>query len=180
VVLIDTSNMFETEELLISTVLSRAIFEKNKSLYGEKTKFDKLPPVLIAMEEAQRVLTQAKGSIFAQIAREGRKFKVGLCAVSQQPKLIDSEIISQFNTLFILGLADKKDREILRNSAKQDVSQLDNEIQMLMPGEALIASPFTPFAIPVKIHLYEDYVQREAGKEERKLSKKTPTDMRFY
>ncbi len=179
VVLIDTSNMFETEELLISTVLSRAIFEKNKSLYSDKTKFEKLPPCLIAMEEAQRVLTEAKGSIFAQIAREGRKFRVGLCAVSQQPKLIDSEIISQFNTLFILGLADKKDREILRNSAKQDVSQLDNEIQMLMPGEALIASPFTPFAVPVKIFLYEDLVAKEAmNPEVRRTAPRT--DPRFF
>ncbi|WP_019176459.1 ATP-binding protein [Methanomassiliicoccus luminyensis] len=181
VVLVDTSNMYETEELLISTVLSRAIFEKNKALYGDKEEFDKLPPMLIAMEEAQRVLTEAKGSIFAQIAREGRKFKTGLCAVSQQPKLIDNEIISQFNTLFILGLADRKDREILRNSAKQDISQLDNEIQMLMPGEALIASPFTPFAVPVKIHLYEDYVQsvQRAAKEEPKF-RKAPRDSNFF
>ncbi len=163
VVLVDTSNMFEAEELLISTVLTRAIFEQNKVKYSDKAKFDKQPPVLIAMEEAQRVLSQAKGTIFAQIAREGRKFKVGLCAVSQQPKLINEEIISQFNTLFILGLADKRDRDILRNSAKQDISMLENEIQMLMPGEALIASPFTPFAIPVKVHLYEEYLKRCNG-----------------
>jgi uncharacterized protein len=162
VVLVDTSNMFEEEELLVSTVLARAIFERNKSLYGDKERFDKLPPVLIAMEEAQRVLAQAKGTVFSQIAREGRKFRVGLCAVSQQPKLINEEIISQFNTLFILGLADKRDRDILRNSAKQDITMLDNEIQMLMPGETLIASPFTPFAVPVKVHLYEDFVTSES------------------
>ncbi|NLK26472.1 MAG: ATP-binding protein [Euryarchaeota archaeon] len=181
VVLVDTSNMYEAEELLISTVLSRAIFEKNKALYADKAKFDKVPPTLIALEEAQRVLTESKGSIFAQIAREGRKFKTGLCAVSQQPKLIDSEIISQFNTLFILGLADRRDREILRNSAKQDISQLDNEIQMLMPGEDLIASPFTPFAVPVKIYLYEDYLKKVASEgETRKRFRKTPVGAAFY
>jgi DNA helicase HerA-like ATPase len=183
VVLVDTSNMFEAEELLVSTVLARAIFERNKSSYGDKEKFDSIPPLLIAMEEAQRVLSQSKGTIFAQIAREGRKFKVGLCAVSQQPKLINEEIISQFNTLFILGLADKRDRDILRNSAKQDISMLDNEIQMLMPGEALIASPFTPFAVPVKIHLYEDYlmvVNAVAGEEEAKAPKKIQADKRFF
>ncbi|MCU0861261.1 MAG: ATP-binding protein, partial [Methanomassiliicoccales archaeon] len=36
VVLIDTSNMFEAEELLVSTVLARAVFERNKSLYSDK------------------------------------------------------------------------------------------------------------------------------------------------
>lgn len=159
VVLVDTSNMYEAEELLISTVLARAIFERHKTSYASREGFSRIPPVLIALEEAQRVLSEPKGTIFAQIAREGRKFRVGLCAVSQQPKLIDNEIISQFNTLFILGLADKRDRDILKNSAKQDVSQLENEIQMLMPGEALIASPFTPFAVPVMIHLYEELVE---------------------
>jgi hypothetical protein len=41
---------------------------------------------------------------------------------------------------------------------------LDNEIQMLMPGEALVASPFTPFAIPCRVHLYEEYVEEMNGK----------------
>lgn len=181
VVLVDTSNMFEAEELLISTVLSRAVFEKNKSLYSDKGAFDRIPPVLIAMEEAQRVLSEAKGSIFAQIAREGRKFKVGLCAVSQQPKLIEEEIISQFNTLFILGLADKRDRGILRDSAKQDVSRLDNEIQMLMPGEALIASPFTPFAVPVKVHLYEERLEKDRSiRPEEEGNRSLSKDFRFF
>ena len=95
--------------------------------------------------------------------------------------LIDSEIISQFNTLFILGLADKRDRDILRNSAKQDISMLDNEIQMLMPGEALIASPFTPFAVPVKIHLYEEYLSKLPAKGAEKVaSTRTVPDKGFY
>lgn len=162
VVLVDTSNMGEAEELLVSIVLARAVFERNKRTFADPEEFKKLPEFLITMEEAQRVLSRiapgGRNNIFATIAREGRKFKTGLCAISQQPKLIDEEIISQFNTLFILGLADKGDRNVLRDSAKQDVSQLSNEIQMLMPGEALIASPFTPFAIPVKIHLYEDFI----------------------
>jgi DNA helicase HerA-like ATPase len=183
VVLIDTSNMFEAEELLVSTVLTRAVFERNKALYSDKDRFDRLPPLLIALEEAQRVLSQAKGTIFAQIAREGRKFKVGLCAISQQPKLINEEIISQFNTLFILGLADKRDRDILRNSAKQDISMLDNEIQMLMPGEALIASPFTPFAVPVKVHLFEDYLESENARsrtEAERAPKRVQADSNFF
>ncbi len=158
-VLVDTSNLFERQELLISTVLTRSIFEDNKKLYSSDPKeFNRMFPILITLEEAQRVLGSSKGSVFSQIAREGRKFKTGLCAISQQPKLIHNEVISQFNTLFILGLADKRDRDILKESAKQDIATLDNEIQMLMPGEAIIASPYTDFALPVKIHLYEEYL----------------------
>ena len=175
-VLVDTSCMGEAEELLVSIVIARSVFEYYKDAYARPERFKGLPPVLITMEEAQRVLGQIahgerskRRNIFTQIAREGRKFKVGLCAVSQQPKLIDEEILSQFNTLFILGLADRKDREILKYSAKQDVSGLGTEIQMLMPGEALITSPSAPFALPVKIDLYEDYMKGKEGTPEEVL-----------
>jgi len=202
VVLVDTSNMGEAEELLVSIVLARAVLERNKRAFADPDEFKKLPYYLITLEEAQRVLSSVapggRGNIFATIAREGRKFKTGLCAISQQPKLIDEEIISQFNTLFILGLADKGDRNVLRDSAKQDISQLGNEIQMLMPGEALITSPFTPFAIPVKIHLYENYLEtldqdggifKKAGREndigneeeiEESVSDKEKIDENFF
>jgi hypothetical protein len=196
VVLVDTSNMYEAEELLVSIVIARAVFEFNKKKYANPREFRAIPPMLVTIEEAQRVLGKLPQgmkhtNIFAQIAREGRKFNTGLCAISQQPKLIDEEIMSQFNTLFILGLADKKDRDILRESAKQDVAQLGNEIQMLMPGEALIASPYTPFALPVKIHLYEEYISNlsrggaggwkdvpEEEREHRELHKKSAIPVR--
>jgi hypothetical protein len=59
---------------------------------------------------------------------------------------------------------------------------LENEIQMLMPGEALIASPFTPFAVPVKVHLYEEYLKRSNETDDVSLSrgiKKAP-DKGFF
>jgi DNA helicase HerA-like ATPase len=162
VVLVDSGGLSEAEELLVNSVLARAIFEENKRLFAEDG-FDDVPPVLITLEEAQRVLGKGGGTnVFSQIAREGRKFKTGLCAITQQPKLVDRECLSQFNTLFIMGLSDKQDRETLKDSAKQDVSSLENEIQTLMPGEVLITSPYAPFAIPAQVHLYEDYLGRLA------------------
>ena len=181
-VLVDTSNMSEQEELLISAVLARAVFDHNKSKYLNPDEFTKIPPVLIVMEEAQRVLSQkgeADINIFSQISREGRKFKTGLCAITQQPKLIDQELLSQFNTLFILGLADERDRTIVKTSAKQDITDLLTEIQMLEAGEALVTSPSVPFALPVKIHLYEDWLAtRQKGFESGKVKMKV--DESFY
>jgi len=172
-VLVDTSSMGEAEELLISIVIARSVFRYHKRQYTRTENFTDLLPVLITMEEAQRVLGRqgfgnqgVRRNIYTQIAREGRKFRVGLCAISQQPKLIDEEILSQFNTLFILGLGDKRDRDMLKQSAKQDMSGLGAEVQMLMPGEALITSISLPFALPVKIDLYEEYltvIERKYG-----------------
>ena len=102
---------------------------------------------------------RADENVFPRVAREGRKFKVGLCAVSQQPKLIDDELLSQFNTFFVLGLADEKDRNILRGSSKQDLSASAGEIQTLMPGECLIANLEAPFAVPARVSLWDDVVR---------------------
>jgi len=181
-VLVDTSNMSEQEELLISAVLARAVFYHNNKAYQDPAKFKELLPTVIVMEEAQRVLSQKGRSdinIFAQISREGRKFKTGLCAITQQPKLIDEELLSQFNTLFILGLADERDRNIVKSSAKQDISDLGTEIQMLEAGEALITSPQAPFAIPAKIHLYEEWLKTRVPQSGKKFEK-VKVDEEFF
>ena len=159
VVLVDIPNLGERSELFLLSILSRAILERYRieSAEGARGKC-----CLITVEEAQRVLGGGEGSLarFESIAREGRKFGVGLCAITQQPKLIDKQLLSQFNTLVILGLADRNDRTRLEESAKQDLSSLDVEIQTLEKGEAIISTLKIPFPVPASIHLYEKYLER--------------------
>ena len=166
-VLVETSGLSDVEEILVASVITRRLLDAyaSASLEDRET-FAALPPTLVALEEAQRVLSRAKRSdenVFPRAAREGRKFKVGLCAVSQQPKLIDDELLSQFNTFFVLGLADEKDRNILRASSKQDIKDLGPEIQTLMPGEAIVTNLEAPFALPARVHLYEEYLKSVKG-----------------
>ena len=166
-VLVDSSGLSSMEEILVASVITRRVLETYGGIYlEERERFAALPPTLVALEEAQRVLSRVKRSdenVFPRVAREGRKFKVGLCAVSQQPKLIDDELLSQFNTFFILGLADEKDRNILRGSSKQDISNLGPEIQTLMPGEAIVTNLEAPFALPAQVWLYEEYLKSVQG-----------------
>src|SRR6266511_944544 len=166
-VLVDSSGLSSMEEILVASVITRRLLDEYSTANLEdRDRFEALPPTLVALEEAQRVLSRVKRSdenVFPRVAREGRKFKVGLCAVSQQPKLIDDELLSQFNTFFVLGLADEKDRNILRGSSKQDISDLGPEIQTLMPGEAIVTNLEAPFALPAQIYLYEDYLKSVAG-----------------
>ena len=163
VVLIDVSGLGSTEEVLVASYLTRRVLEEWQRAYlDEPERHAQLPVVAIALEEAQRVLGANKdreSNVFPRVAREGRKFNVGLCAVTQQPKLLDDELLSQFNTFFVLGLADEKDRNILRSAAKQDISSQGAEIQTLMPGECLIVNLAAPFAIPAAVDLYDDVVR---------------------
>ena len=158
VVLVDVGGLQSTEEVLVSSFLTRKILETWSDAYlGDPERHERMPIVAICLEEAQRVLSSNRdreSNVFPRVAREGRKFKVGLVAVTQQPKLLDGELLSQFNTFFILGLADEKDRNILRSSSKQDLAALGPEIQTLMPGECLVANLAAPFALPAKVHLW--------------------------
>ncbi len=166
-VLVETSGLSSMEEILVASVITRRLLDTYADAFLEdREAFERLPPTLVALEEAQRVLSRVKRSddnVFPRVAREGRKFRVGLCAVSQQPKLIDDELLSQFNTFFILGLADEKDRNILRASSKQDIGDLGPEIQTLMPGEAIVTNLEAPFALPARVFLYEDYLKAVTG-----------------
>jgi len=163
VVLIDVSGLGSTEEVLMASFLTRRVLDEWAHAYLEDPdRHERLPVVAVVLEEAQRVLASAadrESNVFPRVAREGRKFKVGLCAITQQPKLLDDELLSQFNTFFILGLADEKDRNILRSSSKQDLTALGPEIQTLMPGECLIVNLEAPFALPAAVHLYDEVVR---------------------
>jgi DNA helicase HerA-like ATPase len=161
VVLVDVSGMGSTEEVLVASFLTRRVLDEwSRSYLEDEEAHQQLPVVGVVLEEAQRVLSASQdreSNVFPRLAREGRKFKVGLCAISQQPKLLDDELLSQFNTFFVLGLADEKDRNILRSSSKQDLSALGPEIQTLMPGECLLANLSAPFAVPAKVDLFDSH-----------------------
>ncbi len=163
VVLIDIPRMGERSELFVLSVITRKIMD----LHQEKSKEfglcegEKGPgKVLITIEEAQRVLGAGGASTrtFRECAMEGRKFGVGLCVITQQPKNIDARVLAQINTFVVMGLGDRSDRDIIAGSAKQDLSRMDTEIQTLDRGEAIISTIGIPFPVSTRIHLFEDYV----------------------
>jgi len=101
---------------------------------------------------------------------EGRKFGVGLCVITQQPKNVDAKVLAQVNTFVVMGLGDRGDREIIMGSAKQDLSKMDIEIQTLDQGDAILSTIGIPFPVSTRIHEYETYI---AG-----LNKEKKTDVR--
>lgn len=161
-VLIDMASLSGLQELLLSTVLANKILEKRRRMYAmdRESLEESSPTVCIVMEEAQRVLGKnaSPSSIFAQIVNEGRKFKVGLVAITQQPKLMNEILISQFHTQIILSISDQKDFDVLKGTSQKSLDLLREEIKSLMPGQAIVTSPDSPFAVPIQIYYYEDYI----------------------
>lgn len=164
VVLVDMVSLSGLQELFLSSILGGETLKRRKRMYAkDRTPFDekRIPPICIILEEAQRMLGRnddSDGNIFTQIVNEGRKFATGLIAITQQPKLMNEVILSQFNTLIILGISDEKDFDILKGSAQNPLHKLKEEISHLMPGEAIVTSPYSPFAVPLKVYYYDDYI----------------------
>ena len=174
IVIVDTSNFSGSVELLIGSLIANEIFNKYRSHKMLGTLTNK-PVISIVLEEAPRVLgreiLEAGPNIFSTIAREGRKFKVGLCAITQLPSLIPREILANMNTKIILGIEMKPERQAIIESASQDLSEDDRTIASLDIGEALITSNFARFATPIGIPYFEDIV-----KSTLKSKEEFPTD----
>lgn len=162
-VIIDTSSFSGAVEILIGSIITTEILNKYKFYKVQGQLHDK-PVISIILEEAPRVLGKEvleKGSnIFSTIAREGRKFKVGLTAITQLPSLIPRQILANMNTKIILGIEMAPERQAVIESASQDLSNDNRAIASLDKGEAIITSNFSSFAIPIKIPLFRELVKK--------------------
>lgn len=166
-VIIDTSSFSGQTELLIGSLVATETLYKYKD-YKIKGTLDSKPVISIILEEAPRVLGKEileKGSnIFETIAREGRKFKVGLTAITQLPSLIPRPVLANMNTKIILGIEMAPERQAIIESASQDLSDDNRAIASLDVGEAIITSNFAKFALPVKIQLFEEFAKQNINK----------------
>lgn len=173
-VIIDTSSVSAQTEILIGGIIANEIFEKYK-FYKSEGALDGKPVASIILEEAPRVLSSeamaSGGNIFSSIAREGRKFKVGLIAVTQLSSIIPREILTNMNTKIILGNELASERQAIIESASQDLSTDSRSIASLDKGEAIVSSVFTKFAVPIAIPRFEDYEKDVLKEKEKELPK---------
>jgi uncharacterized protein len=170
IVIVDTSGFPSNIEILIGSLITAEIFNKYK-YYKNKGQLKNKPVVSIVIEEAPRVIgkevLERSSNVFSKIAREGRKFKIGLIAITQLPSLIPREVLANMNTKIILGIEMAPERQAIIESASQDLSADNRNIASLDKGEAIITSNFTSFAIPVKIPLFSDIANVRTKKESK-------------
>jgi len=99
-------------------------------------------PLLVALEEAHTYLAkEGKGRAAAaarRIAKEGRKYGVGLMLVSQRPSEIDPTILSQCGTMIAMRLTNEADRSQIKACASDNLEGLFSMLSILRTGEALV------------------------------------------
>ncbi len=173
IVIMDTSYFSSSVEILVGSLIASEIFDRYK-YYKKNGQLNDKPVVSLVLEEAPRVLgkrvLEQGSNIFETLAREGRKFKVGLIAITQLPSEIPKNILANMNTKIILGLEMGSERQAVIESSPQDLSQDNRNLAALDKGEALVTSVFTRFAVPIKIPLFRDFAKKESAETETTLS----------
>jgi len=164
-VIIDTSRMDHSAELLVGSMVASQLYYNYKE-YKSEDKLKNAPVITFVIEEAPRVLGGEEQTIFGTLAREGRKFKIGITAITQLCSLIKREILANLNTKIILGNEMEEERRAIIASASQDLSADYKLLGALDKGEALVSSVFTKFAIPIQIPLFEDVVAKEGKRKD--------------
>ncbi|MGB9590658.1 MAG: ATP-binding protein, partial [Candidatus Hydrothermia bacterium] len=99
-------------EVVVSHLLRHILMERKKALMHQETCLPQ--PLFVVLEEAHlfcpdRQFTRTK-TIASRIAREGRKFGLGLCLVSQRPKRLDPDVLSQMNNMIVLRIVEPADQ----------------------------------------------------------------------
>ena len=163
VVLIDGSSMTDDAGLIIMSAVLREVFRRYEGYRDDGTLKD-MPQIGVVLEEAPRVLSEVSGgNIFGRIAREGRKFKIGLLAVTQIVSVIPDDILANIGTKIIMGNEMAQERRKLIESASQDLSNYEQIIAGLEKGESIISSIFSKFPVPLYTPLFEDIARGEGA-----------------
>jgi uncharacterized protein len=101
-------------------------------------------PLTIVCEEAHRYAPRdkqlgfeaAKRALF-RIAKEGRKYGVSLCVVTQRPSDLAPGLLSECNTIFAFRMTGQEDQNIVRGALPEASHGLMNFLPALRNGEAI-------------------------------------------
>ena len=117
-------------------------------------------PILLVCEEAHAYIPRASDSQFAgsrksmeRIAKEGRKYGVGLAVVSQRPHEVSETVLSQCGTFICLRITNPDDQAYVRSLVPESEGDLVSVLAGLGRGEALILGEAVP--LPTRVQFDE-------------------------
>jgi hypothetical protein len=139
----------------VPTDISEMIVNRLATALYELSKEGKVPPMMVLFEEAHNYCpqgeTKACSKIIRTIAAEGRKFGLGLCVITQRPARVDKSVLSQCNTQLILKITNPLDLKAVTSSIEGLTAGMDDEIQRLPIGMALISGGSLGFPMIVEV-----------------------------
>ena len=127
-----------------------------------------IAPVLVVIEEAHVFIPkdeQTETKYFAsKVAREGRKFGLGLVIVSQRPRGIDANILSQMGSMAVMRMIQPDDQMHVSAACESLSKDLIDELTSLNPGEAILAGQWVNLPTFVKV---DEVKERKIGGDQK-------------
>jgi len=114
-------------------------------------------PIFVIIEEAHVFIpkehdTSAKYWA-TKIAREGRKFGLGLAIVSQRPRSVDLNVLSQMGSFAIMKIIQEDDQRQIASATESTSRDLISQLTSLNVGDALFVGQWTN--LPSLVHVEE-------------------------
>lgn len=156
VTIFDLSDVPSEIMISITGTLLKIIYDT--IYWGQETEVGgKKQPLLVILEEAHNYLHSGSNNISAKtvqkIAKEGRKYGVGVCLVSQRPSELDDTILSQCGTIISLRMNNFSDRNFVRGAIQDELQGLLDVLPSLRTGEAIVSGEGV--TIPSRIQFYK-------------------------
>lgn len=108
-------------------------------------------PILLICEEAHAYIPRGSDNQFAgsrksmeRIAKEGRKYGVGLAIVSQRPHEVSETVLAQCGTFICLRITNPDDQSYVRTLVPESEGDLISVLAGLGRGEALVLGEAVP------------------------------------
>ena len=138
-------------------------------------------PVLVVLEEAHRYLGDTAAPLTREavnrVAREGRKYGVGLLLVTQRPSELPDTALSQCGTLISLRLSNSSDQSKIRAALPEAVEGLAGVLPSLRTGEAVVSGESLVLPARVLVDRPNPVPMAEDPSLDRWRVTKTPPDL---
>ena len=146
---------------VITAVIARIVFEALQRYV--KLNGVALPTVLV-MEEAHTFIKRYKEDsenqsaaavccqVFERIAREGRKFGLGLVLSSQRPSELSRTVLSQCNTFLLHRISNDRDQDLAHRLVPDNLRGLLRELPSLPSQSAILLGWASELPVLVKMN----------------------------
>lgn len=135
------------QQVIVGALLRRAIIARMSTHKGEVSDpvDDRyLPyPVFVLLEESHRFApagqTVVSTNVLKQILSEGRKFGVGIGLITQRPGKLDSDVLSQCMTQFIMRIVNPIDQDTIAKTVEGAGRRMLDELPALTKGQLIVS-----------------------------------------
>lgn len=146
---------------LVIGLLARIIFTIQQWSVSEKRH-----PIALLCDEAhlyvqQNIQYDAVAEIglkcFERIAKEGRKYGVGLVIISQRPSEVNRTVLSQCNNFISLRLTNIDDQNVIKRLLPDNLGNIAENLSLLDIAEAIVVGDAT--LLPTRVRIDEPTIK---------------------